>query len=323
MTGSAATQLRNRRPGLILSLVLLACVALSMQAAMARTVRVYEVDVAGQSPGALQDAMRQALVRATGHREAANDPALASIVEDAPKYVKSYAKGAQGQNQVVFDGAAVERAITAAGRGVWSADRPFTLVALYPPLPRAAEEPARAELEQEAARRGLLISLIPLTVVDASGSEVGRDALLSAAQRYGADQVLVGRTDKAPVGQWRWTLHTGLSSQSWNGPLIAGVDGTVDALVPQGSAALAQADAETRVQIDGVAGLSDYASVERILQSVPGVRRARIAEVQGTQAVFELTVRGGAEALDRALSGSTRLARSSASNGTLVYLYHP
>ena len=66
---------------------------LPLPAWAARAVRVYEVDVSGQSTTALQDAMRQALVRATGRRESANDPALASLIEDAPKYVKSYSPG--------------------------------------------------------------------------------------------------------------------------------------------------------------------------------------------------------------------------------------
>ena len=67
--------------------------------------RVYEVDVAERSGTALQDAMRQALVRATGHREAADDPALAALVAEAPQYVKNYTTGPRGEPQVVFDGA--------------------------------------------------------------------------------------------------------------------------------------------------------------------------------------------------------------------------
>jgi hypothetical protein len=305
-----------------LSLAWLVCVALPLHAG-ARPVRVYEVDVAGQSPGALQEAMRQALVRATGHREAASDVALVPIVESAQQYVKGYKKGAQGQAQVVFDSVAVERAIVAAGRGVWSSDRPFTLVTLYPPLSHPADDSARAELEQEAAKRGLLISVVPIAVVDASGAPLGRDALLQTAQRYGADQVLVGRSDNANGGQWRWSLYTSFSSPNWAGPLMAGIDGTVDVLVPPPGATLAQTDAEARIEVDGVSGLTDYANVERLLQSLPGVRRARIEEVQGTQATFNLTVRGGAEALDRALAASGRLARSAAANGGLVYQYHP
>src|SRR5262249_20280991 len=82
----------------------------------------------GQPPPALQGARRQRLVRATRRRESADDPALASLVSNAPRYVKSYATGPRGEAQVVFDGVAIERAITAAGRSVWDRERPFTLV---------------------------------------------------------------------------------------------------------------------------------------------------------------------------------------------------
>ncbi|HEY0341248.1 MAG TPA: DUF2066 domain-containing protein, partial [Steroidobacteraceae bacterium] len=192
--------------------MLLFCGILPFSAWAARAVRVYEVDVSGQSTTALQEAMRQALVRVTGRRESANDPALASLIEDAPKYVKSYAPGPRGETQVLFDRVAVERSIAAAGRSVWDPERPFTLVVLYPPPTRADGDAARAALEAAAAARGLLISVIPLSIVDASGAELGRDALLATAQRYGGDEVLVGRSDAgAPVGQYQWTLYTSFS----------------------------------------------------------------------------------------------------------------
>lgn len=290
----------------------------------ARAVRVYEVDVSGQSTTALQEAMRQALVRATGRRESANDPALASLIEDAPKYVKSYSPGPRGQSQVIFDRAAVERAIAAAGRSVWDPERPFTLVVLHPPPGRADADAARVALEQVAAARGLLISVIPLPILDANGAELGHDALLASAQRYGGDQILVGRSDAgAPVGQYQWTLHTGFSSQSWSGPLAAGIDGTVDQLAPAQGASLAQTEAKVLVEISGVGTLSDYANVQRILESVPGVRGAYIDRAGGNSVTFDITARGGSEALDHALAGSAHLARAETSNAHLQYQYRP
>src|ERR1700746_3586313 len=94
-------------------IALLALLCCALPCAAGRPVRAYEVDIEGQSPAALQEAMRQALVRATGRRESANDPALAGIIGDASRYVKSYSTGPRGEAQVQFDGAAVERAITA------------------------------------------------------------------------------------------------------------------------------------------------------------------------------------------------------------------
>ncbi len=293
-------------------------------ASAARAVRVYEVDVSGQSTTALQEAMRQALVRATGRRESANDPALASLVEDAPKYVKSYSPGPRGQTQVIFDRVAVERSIAAAGRSVWDPERPFTLVVLYPPPARADADAARVALEQSAAARGLLISVIPLSIVDANGAELGHDALLTTAQRYGGDEILVGRSDAgAPAGQYQWTLHNGFSSQSWSGSLAAGIDGTVDQLAPAQGASLAQTEAKVLVEVSGVATLTDYANVQRILESVPGVRGANIDRAAGNAVTFDITARGGSEAIDHALGTSAHFARAESSNGHLQYQYRP
>src|SRR5262250_2039373 len=82
----------------LLALLVLLCCALPCEAG--RPVRAYEVDIEGKTPTALQEAMRQALVRATGRRESAEDPALASLVNDAPRYVKSYGTGPRGESQV-------------------------------------------------------------------------------------------------------------------------------------------------------------------------------------------------------------------------------
>jgi hypothetical protein len=178
------------------------------------------------------------------------------------------------------------------------------------------------ELEQAAAARGLLISVVPLPIVDANGAELGRDSLLQTAQRYGGDEVLVGRADTAAPGQWQWTLNTAYASQSWSGALAAGVDGTVDTLAPPQGGSLAQAEAETLIQIEGVTGLTDYAAMQRMFEAVPGVRKANVAEANGSSVTFDVVIRGGADALDRALTGSARLVRAGSSNGRLVYQYH-
>jgi len=300
------------------------CCALlcALPAWAARPVRVYEVDAEGQSTPALQDAMRQVLVRATGRRESADDPALASLVTDAARYVKTHTTGPRGEPQVIFDGAAVERAINAAGRSVWDRERPFTLVVLDPPRPRAAEDAARIELERVAAERGLPIILIPLSVVDAAGNPLGADALLQAAQRYGGDQILVGHgEDAAPDSPLQWSLVTHARSESWTGPLASGIEHTVDFLVPQPATSLAQAESEARVQIDGVSSLVDYAAVTRLLQSLPGVRRANLAAADRTSVTFDVTVRGGAAGLEQALAGSARLVPSGGAR--LLYRYQP
>jgi hypothetical protein len=77
----------------------LVCCAISCSAWAGRPVRVYEVDLkGGQSPASLQDAMREALVRTTGRRESATDPALANLISEAQNYVKSYSPATRGQS---------------------------------------------------------------------------------------------------------------------------------------------------------------------------------------------------------------------------------
>ena len=306
----------------LLALACLLCCSLPCEAG--RLVRVYEVDIDGQTPAALQEAMRQALVRATGRRESADDPALASLVSDAPRYVKSYATGPRGKPQVVFDGAAMEHAISAAGRSVWERERPFTLVVLDPPRARLGDDAARAELERVAAVRGLPISLIPLPLTDGTGNPLGADALLQAAQRYGGDQILIGRgADAGPDSPLQWTLYTRALSTSWSGPLAAGIDHTVDVLVPQPATSLADADAAARIQVEGVNSLLGYASVERLLQSTPGVRRTNIAAADAGSVTFDVTARGGAAGLSQALAGSTHQVRSGGAGDSIVYRYQP
>jgi hypothetical protein len=298
--------------------------ALPLAAWALRPVRVYEVDLDAQSATAVQSAMRQALVRATGRRESADDPALAGVVADAARYVKSYASGPRGEPQVVFDAAAVAHAIDTAGRSVWDRDRPFALVVLYPPPGRNDADAARVELERTATERGLPISVIPLTVVDGGGNNLAADALLQAAQRYGGDEVLIGRTDAAGLaaGQLQWTLYSRAQNESWTGSLSAGIDHAVDLLAPPPGAA-GQPEGAARVRIEGVAGLADYAAVERLLQSIPGVRRADIAEVDAGSVTFEVDMRGGSAALEHELSGATHMVRSGLGIAPLVYRYQP
>jgi len=301
-------------------LVWLLLCAVSVDAWADRAVRVYEVDLkGGQSAASVQDAIREVLVRATGRRESATDPALASIISGAETYVKGYSKA-----QVIFDSAAVERAIVAAGRSVWDPVRPFTLVVLYPQLPRGADDAARTELDQAAIARGLPITVVPLSPFDASGNELSRDALMQLAQRYGGDAVLIGRSDTGtPSGQLLWTLNTNFTSESWSGSLSAGINGAVDNIVPAQGGSLAQTEASARVEITDVTTLTDFVNVQRLLESVPGARRVNVGAANGNGVMFDVAARGGADAVSRALTGSSHLVQQEASSSRLAYQYRP
>jgi hypothetical protein len=98
----------------------------------------------------------------------------------------------------------------------------------------------------------------------------------------------------------------------------------VDSLARVQDTAAPLTELETRIQIAGITTLSDYAAVSRLLEGIPGTRRVSVAEVSGGAATFSVLVRGGAEAVDRALSNSARLARAgSGGSAQLAYEYKP
>src|ERR1700689_2128257 len=73
-----------------------------------RPVQVYEVTVRGASAtNVVAEGMRQVLVRATGRRDAAANPQLAPIVQDAALYLKGSKSLSGGAVQVEFDGTRV------------------------------------------------------------------------------------------------------------------------------------------------------------------------------------------------------------------------
>jgi hypothetical protein len=194
---------------------------------------------------------------------------------------------------------------------------------LDPPRARAAEDAARTELERVAAERGLPISMIPVGLVDGAGNLLPPEALLETAARYGGDQILVGRGADTAGAPLQWSLYTHALNSTWSGPLAAGIDHTVDLLVPQQGSSLAEADAEARVQVDGVTSLAAYAEIERTLQSVPGVRHANIVAADASSITFDVMARGGAAGVTQELTGSTRLVRIGGAGERVVYRYQP
>jgi hypothetical protein len=273
-----------------------------------RPVQVYQVTVRGASAATVvTDGMREALVRATGRRDASDNPLLAGIVQNAGQYLKGSRSLAGGAIQVDFDGVTLGQAILAAGGSLWDSNRPFTLVAINPVPSGPAGDALRIQLEQTAEARGLPISLVPLAVTDPTGVALPDDVVLASAQSLGGDAVLIGRADPANPGQWQWHLVSGYSSDGWGGTSDGGINGAADLLasvaVEMGSKPLVQ----VAVQITGVATLSDYARVEQLLRAVPGVQSSGLSAAAGTTATFTVGVRGGGSTLLRGLAGSTHL----------------
>jgi hypothetical protein len=289
-----------------------------------RPVQVYEVIVRGATAASVvPDGMRQALVRATGRRDAAANPLLAGIVQNAGQYLKGSRSLPGGAIQVDFDAAALSQAIVAAGGTLWGNNRPFTLVAINPVPSGPAGDALRIELEQTAEERGLPISLVPLAVTDASGGTLSDGAVMQSAQSLGGDAVLIGRADAANPGQWQWHLVSSFSSDAWTGSSQAGINGAADQLASVAVDVGSRPLVSVTVQIAGVATLADYARVEQLLRAVPGVQSSGLTAAAGTTATFTVGVRGGGTALLRGLAGSTHLGGAVAGETQLQLTYQP
>jgi hypothetical protein len=297
-----------------------------------RQVRVFEATVSAQTDPAAQAqaALRQVLVRATGARDAANDPALAGVLAQAQQYVLLTRPPASGSGiQVVFDAAALERDILAAGRTLWSSERPLLLVVLTGgPAAGAFETRRQVEgaLDAISNRRGQ-----PIRVARPEGAglpalgDIPADAALTAAQRLGADAVLVGYGDAVPAGgAWRWVLNAPGVNETWSGALEEGVHSAADLFARNDVVSAALPELVILVEIEGVSGLREYVQASEILAEAGGVRGVHLAEAAGNRATFSVLSRGGTDTLLGSLGTNARLMRvDPRAGGNLAFRLNP
>jgi uncharacterized protein len=301
----------------IVSFISFALLAFANPAGATRQVRVFETNVSSQTDPAVQAqaALRVVLVRATGARDAANDPALAGILAQAKDYVLATRPAAGGGGTtVIFDAVTLERDITAAGRVVWGSERPVLLVILTGgPASGAFETRRQVEGALDAAgnRRGQPITVARPDALNLPPvGEISADAALAAAQRLRADGVLVGYGDAVPEGgPWRWTLNASGVSETWNGTLEEGLHGAADIFARNAVAYAAMPEVAILVEIQGVPTLKEYARAAEFLGEAAGVRSVQLAEAAGPRATFSVVTRGGGDTLLSNLGANGRFER--------------
>jgi hypothetical protein len=317
---------------LLVSLIALAALATAQRAEATRQVRIYEINVSSQADAAVQaqSGMRQVLVRATGARDAANDPALANVLANAQQYVIATRPAATGTGvTLVYDAAALERDITAAGRAIWPAERPLVLIVLTGgPATGVFETRRQVEgtLDAVGNRRGQPIRVArPEAINLPATGDIPLDAALAAAQRLGADAVMVGYGDAVTDGgPWKWNLSGAGVTESWSGSLEDAVNGAADLFARNAQAFAALPESSILVSVDGVPTLREYAKVTDILGSAGGVRSVLLAEVTGTRTTFSVTTRGGADSLQNSLASNASLERvDPVAGANVAFRYRP
>ncbi len=310
--------------------------ALSPLAGAADIGNLYEVSVPVRGAGeaaerrAFVEAMGALLVRVTGRRDAPGLPALAPLVQQPQRYVRTYRRAPGGLMAVSFDGNAIEQAIAAAGLPFWGGERPLTVVWLVDSrgelVNAAAAGPERRTVDLVAAQRGLPLAWPVGDALDnppqraqqaASGNLA---ALVDAAARYGADGVLVGRPED---GGFRWIFTSAGETREARGSLEEGAHLAADRLAARLAIAGGASRSELTVEVTGVDSAAAYAEVGQLLVALEPVRSVAIREVRPDSVLFAITVRGDEAGLRRAMATGGRFLPAGSSPSGPVFRYQP
>jgi len=282
-----------------------------------QTVRPYDVTTPSSDPAvAFADALRSAVVRATGDRNAPALPALQPLLEAPRRYVLLYRPAAAGGLQVTLDGRALERALVAAGVALWPREREVLLVG-FPAAPAGAAE-LEATLLARAAARALPLQFAAAPVA----ADLAADAALARARAESADLLLIAQPagDAAPSS---WRLVSRAGEETLDGDAATVVDAVADRVARTAIEFMQQPEAPVLVDISGVGSLAEYSTAQRLLAAVPGVRSVSVRELRAGQARFGVLVRGGASGLVEALAAHPRFAPATTSNDALSYALTP
>jgi hypothetical protein len=218
----------------------------------------------------MAEALRAVAVRASGQREAADNPVIAAA--NPSKFVQRYSTTADRMLKVGFDAPATEQLLQQAGLPLWPAERPLTLV----------NAPVGDPLELEAAAqwRGLPISW-------SSGAPAPPDA---------ARAVLSG----VPNGTgFAWTFtHDGRTVQGRGSP-ADGVNLAADALAARYAPPSTRSSSSLTLRIGGMDDLRSYSGLLAYLRSLSLVRDVDVLSLEAAVLTVQLVVRGDRELLAR------------------------
>jgi uncharacterized protein len=295
--------------------------ALSASVAATSVEGLYEGTVPGDAASAgraavATEALKQVVVRLTGRRAAATDPALTALFSDPLRFASTYRSVSAGQVAVGFEATGLDAALLAAGQRLWGRERPLTLVVVIPQRPLApptlmgASQDLRREIERSAQQRGVPLAW-PTGVEGATLQARYADALAgrleplqALARQFGAAGVLLGRAQPGG-GNWSWLGPAG------EGSYAGATDDAIQALADRYGAQFAS-QATTpggvlTVSVRGVRELAGYAAATQTLAALEGVREVALEEAEGETLRFRLSYAGDTATLRQAAQGG-RLA---------------
>ncbi len=284
------------------------------------SVRTADNSEAGQA-AAFQTALKTVLVRVTGRRSAAQDPAFAPLLDNTRRYVQAFRALPDSQLSVSFDGASLERWLAQNGQPLWGRERPNTVVWLVAATPAPGtvvtlddKSVLKNLIDETAAARGIRLTW-PSTAdlrnnhLDfAAVSSMSSSALAEIGRRLSGDAVLVGRaTNLGANASVRWT-HGFQDHNSESTGATEGVNRAADTYA--GTFAANGNIVPIDIEVSGVTDLRVFADLQTYLESLTFISHVSVQSLSGDTVKFRLTSRGGTEAVQHALALSGRLQSS-------------
>lgn len=298
-----------------------------------------EVEVASRSKAdreaAVQEAMRNVLVRIIGREDALDEEAVQQLLRRAGDFTEQFAyqqqrlpDSASGERklnfQVQFDGTALSREIRRRGLPFWGQERPDVLfwLAIDDQGQRhiLAEQGDATQVDtvQQAARQRGLPLMLPLMDLDDQRAIQFTDvaggftpAIREASQRYRPQIILVCKLQRAPgASDWRanWTLLSPTQDRSWetrstsvSEALEQGV-GQAGEWIAQRYALVSGEEQLRSLTVEGVQDLSAYARVFDYLASLTPIEHVEVARVSDGVIEFNLQLVTDEESLSRLIT---------------------
>jgi len=317
----------------------------------------YHREAKNPREAAYELALAAVLLRVSGSDLSSNAEAVRELFPDPASYVMQFRPGAKDSLWVSFDGQAIEQTLRDAGRTVWGAERPLTLVWVAVDWGRgsreiiAADDPDRTDgmsrsidvnqrlrerILEIAERRGLplvfpLLDTIDLQRVSFSDIWGGFDErIIAASNRYAVNSILIGRIRPSSGRREEWSYYFSGAERSWTGPPEAIVGRIADLLTAEFAVGGNAPVESVALNVSGIESVQDYGSLQRLLAGISLIEHYVITEVAGDRVSYRVDVRGGADRLRRALRFNGLLEQENASLvgdvssvGALEFFYGP
>lgn len=301
------------------------------------------IPVATQSRAELARATRQGLqtvlIKVSGSAEVVKKKPIIAAMSRASSFIKQYryeyqrATEDDGEQAVVlieYEPQLLDQLLRQSGQPLWSSNRPTVLLWLAIDdidgrrfASRELDGDIFAAIEASASRRGLAVTLPDLDLQDMVALPVedlwqlNEYAVKPAAERYGADTLLIGRASKLTNGEWlgRWLYSYDQQQLSFDGEALS-AEGYLGAALDQVAEQLAGQYAVAPVNIaqgglmmavSGIVNFVDYARVIKYLESVAAIRHANVVSIDGDVMVVQLTADGLLTQLQQSLALGKRL----------------